>query len=190
MANFTTSPGVTLNEIDNTFLTAQPVQAGAAIVGPTVKGPIERPTLVTTYSDYVSIFGDTFTSASDTFSFLTSISAYSYFNYGGDSLLVTRVASGSFLPSTSSVIPTGSADVSGSFYNLTYAGTVSPFSLTTIGEGVIMDNDTLASTYYTNGVLDSGTTNNLKFEITAASTSSGNFNLIVRQGNDIQNKKW
>jgi|TARA_S200002703_G_scaffold135733_1_gene124705 hypothetical protein len=189
MANFTTSPGVTLNEIDNTFLTAQPVQAGAAIVGPTVKGPIERPTLVTTYSDYVSIFGDTFTSASDTFSFLTSISAYSYFNYGGDSLLVTRVASGSFLPSTSSVIPTGSADVSGSFYNLTYAGTVSPFSLTTIGEGVIMDNDTLASTYYTNGVLDSGTTNNLKFEITAASTSSGNFNLIVRQGNDIQNKK-
>ena len=106
MANFTTSPGVTLNEIDNTFLTAQPVQAGAAIIGPTVKGPIERPTLVTTYSDYVSIFGDTFTSASDTFSFLTSISAYSYFNYGGDSLLVTRVASGSYAAASSSVVPT------------------------------------------------------------------------------------
>ena len=189
MANFTTSPGVTLNEIDNTFLTAQPIQAGAAIIGPTVKGPIERPTLVTTYSDYVSIFGDTFTSASDTYSFLTSISAYNYFNYGGDSLLVTRVASGSYLPASSSVIPTGSSDVSGSFYKVDYAGTVSPFSLETIGEGLLMDNDTTGSSYYDNGVLSSGTTNNLKFEITAASTSSGNFNVIIRQGNDVQNKK-
>ena len=113
MANFTISPGVTLNEIDNTFLTAQPVQAGAAIIGPTVKGPVERPVLVTTYSDYVSLFGDTFISASDSYSFLTSIAAYSYFNYGGESLLVTRVVTGSYTAATSSRIPTGSYGVSG-----------------------------------------------------------------------------
>ena len=188
MANFSISPGVTLNEIDNTFLTAQPVQAGAAIIGPTVKGPVERPTLVTSYSDYVSIFGDTFQSASNTFSFLTSISAYSYFNYGGESLLVTRIVSGTYAPASSSAIPTGSGDVSGSFYNIDYAGT-SPFVLETIAEGIIMDNDTTGSSYYSNGVLTSGSKDNLRFEIIASSTSSGDFSLIIRQGNDTQDKK-
>jgi hypothetical protein len=188
MANFSISPGVTLNEIDNTFLTAQPVQAGAAIIGPTVKGPVERPTLVTSYSDYVSIFGDTFQSASNTFSFLTSISAYSYFNYGGESLLVTRVVSGTYAPASSSAIPTGSGDVSGSFYNPDYAGT-SPFVLETIAEGIIMDNDTTGSSYYSNGVLTSGSKDNLRFEIIASSTSSGDFSLVIRQGNDTQDKK-
>ena len=187
MANFSISPGVTLNEIDNTFLTAQPVQAGAAIIGPTVKGPVERPTLVTSYSDYVSIFGDTFQSASNTFSFLTSISAYSYFNYGGESLLVTRIVSGTYAPSTSSIIPTGSGDVSGSFY--TGSTGTSPFVLETIAEGIIMDNDTTSSAYYSNGVLSSGSKDNLRFEIIASSTSSGDFSLIIRQGNDTQDKK-
>ena len=188
MANFSISPGVTLNEIDNTFLTAQPVQAGAAIIGPTVKGPVERPTLVTSYSDYVSIFGDTFQSSSNTFSFLTSISAFSYFNYGGESLLVTRVVSGTYAPASSSAIPTGSGDVSGSFYDAAYAGT-SPFVLETIAEGIIMDNDTLSTTYYSNGVLSSGSKDNLRFEIVASSTSSGEFSLVIRQGNDTQDKK-
>jgi len=96
MANFTTSPGVAISEIDNTFLTGQPVQAGAAIIGPTVKGPYEKPVLVTTYSDFVTLFGDTFISGGNSYSYLTSIAAYNYFNYGGTSLLVARVASGSY----------------------------------------------------------------------------------------------
>jgi uncharacterized protein len=96
MANFTTSPGVAISELDNTFLTGQPIQAGAAIIGPTVKGPVEKPTLVTTYSDFVTLFGDTFVSGGQSYSYLTSIAAYNYFNYGGTSLLVARVASGSY----------------------------------------------------------------------------------------------
>ena len=193
MANFSISPGVTLNEIDNTFLTAQPVQAGAAIIGPTVKGPVERPTLVTSYSDYVSIFGDTLQSSSNTYSYLTSISAYSYFNYGGESLLVTRIVSGTYAPASSSLIPTGSSGISGSNFFIPGSGT-SPFVLETIAEGVIMDNDTVASSYYTAGtsgygVLTSGSKDNLRFEIIASSTSSGDFSLIIRQGNDTQDKK-
>jgi uncharacterized protein len=101
MANFTTSPGVAISEIDNTFLTGQPVQAGAAIIGPTVKGPVEKPTLVTSYSDFVTLFGDTFISGGNAYSYLTSIAAYNYFNYGGTSLLVARVASGSYTSATS-----------------------------------------------------------------------------------------
>ena len=104
MANFTTSPGVAISEIDNTFLTGQPVQAGAAIIGPTVKGPVEVPTLVTSYSEYQTLFGDTFISGGNSYSYLTSISAYNYFNYGGSSLLVARVTSGSYEPAVNTPI--------------------------------------------------------------------------------------
>jgi hypothetical protein len=104
MANFSVSPGVTTSEIDNTFLTGQPVQAGAAIIGPTVKGPVELPTLVTSYADYVNRFGDVLVSGSDTYSYFTSISAYNYFNNGGTSLIVARVVSGSYTPAENTPI--------------------------------------------------------------------------------------
>jgi phage tail sheath protein FI len=103
MATFTVSPGVSISELDRTFLTGQPSQAGAAIIGPTVKGPWETPTIVTSYSQYVGLFGDSFISGGINYSYLTSISAYNYFNYGGSSLLVARVASGSFTPAISSI---------------------------------------------------------------------------------------
>lgn len=103
MANFSTSPGVTLNETDNSFISPTPVKVGAAVVGPTVKGPVEIPTIVTSYSDYKNRFGGSLISGSDTYSYLTSISAYNYFNNGGESLLVTRVVSGSYTPATSSI---------------------------------------------------------------------------------------
>ena len=114
MANFTVSPGVTTNELDQTFLTGQPVQAGAAIIGPTVKGPFEVPTLVTSYSQYTSLFGDSFISGGINYSYLTSIAAYNYFNYGGSSLLVARVANGSYTPATSN-IPNTVSSTNGAF---------------------------------------------------------------------------
>jgi uncharacterized protein len=95
MAETLVSPGVLARENDNTFIQQQPTQAGAAIVGPTVKGPVEIPTLVTTYTDYQNRFGTTFESGSDDYTYLTSIAAYNYFQNGGDSLLVTRVVSAS-----------------------------------------------------------------------------------------------
>ena len=103
MANFPSSPGVSLNEIDKTFISPTPIAVGAAIIGPTWKGPVEIPTIVTSYSDFVNRFGDSFESGSDNYSFLTSISAYNYFVEGGESLLVARVVSGSYTPATSTV---------------------------------------------------------------------------------------
>lgn len=172
MANFTISPGITLNEIDNTFLVGQPVQAGAAIIGPTVKGPVEVPTMVTSYSDYVNRFGDTIESGSDVYSFLTSISAYSYFENGGDSLLVTRVVSGSYTSATSSIIENGNTSAS--------------FTLETIGEGVIMNN---TGTEGSAGNLVSGSKDNVRWEIVSNNTSSGVFTLAIRQGDDVRAKK-
>jgi hypothetical protein len=125
MAKFTVSPGVAISEIDNTFLTGQPVQAGAAIIGPTVKGPVETPTLVTSYSDFNSIFGDTFISGGNSYSYLTSIAAYNYFNYGGTSLLVARVASGSYTTATSTTVSNGLTQTPGAVASASFNASLS-----------------------------------------------------------------
>ena len=108
MAETLISPGVLARENDQSQITSQPIQAGAAIVGPTVKGQVNIPKLITTYSEYQANFGTTFESGSanqlSEYTFLTSISAYNYFSNGGTSLIVTRVASGSFTAATSSKV--------------------------------------------------------------------------------------
>ena len=120
MANFTTSPGVAISEIDNTFLAGLPIPPGAAIIGPTVKGPVEVPTLVTSYSDFTTIFGDTFISGGNSFSYLTSLAAFNYFNYGGTALWVARVASGSFTPATSTTISNNVVSLTGSIASASF----------------------------------------------------------------------
>jgi len=185
MANFSISPGVTISEIDNTFLTGQPVQAGAAIIGPTVKGPVNIPTLVTSYSDYQNYFGDTFTSGGLACSYFTSLAAYNYFNYGGTSLLVTRVVSGSYTSATSSVVGNSESPyVEGGYVEPGYVD-VNVFELETISEGVIMNNDITGSS----GALILGTKDNVRFEIITPNTASGTFTLLVRRGDDRTNQK-
>jgi uncharacterized protein len=168
MAETLISPGVLSRENDQSQITSQPVQAGAAIVGPTVKGRKNIPTLVTSYSEYAATFGTTFDSGSDQYTFLTSISAYNYFKNGGDSLLVTRVASGSFSSATST-------NISGSGI------TPTAFTLETLGEGVILNCSLSESS---GGALISGSADNFRWEIANPSTSSGTFSLIIRRGND------
>jgi hypothetical protein len=96
MAETLISPGVLARENDQSFIQGQPVEAGAAIVGPAAKGPVGIPTLVTSFSEYQAVFGGAVTSGSSEYTYLTSISANNYFSQGGESLLVTRVVSGSF----------------------------------------------------------------------------------------------
>jgi len=79
MAESIISPGVFTRENDISFIQPAPVVAGAAIIGPTVKGPVETPTLVTSYNDYVRKFGVTFTSASTSYEFMTSLAVKNYF---------------------------------------------------------------------------------------------------------------
>ena len=100
MAETLISPGVLAIENDQSFITQQPVTVGAAIIGPTVKGPVEVPTIVTSYSDYQNKFGTTFLSGSQVYSYFTSIAAYNYFNNGGETLLVSRIVSGTFSEAT------------------------------------------------------------------------------------------
>jgi uncharacterized protein len=101
------SPGVLSLENDQSFITQQPIAVGAAIIGPTVKGPVEVPTVVTSWSDYQNKFGTTFLSGSQVYSYFTSIAAYNYFLNGGETMLVARVVSGSFSEATSTPIVNG-----------------------------------------------------------------------------------
>jgi len=57
MAETLISPGVLARENDQSFVTSQPVERGAAIIGPAVIGPVEKPTLISSFSSYQAIFG-------------------------------------------------------------------------------------------------------------------------------------
>jgi phage tail sheath protein FI len=171
MAETLLSPGVLARENDQSFIQGQPLERGAAIIGPAVKGPVEIPTLVGSFSEYTAIFGGAVQSGSNVYSYLTSIAANNYFQNGGTSLLVTRVVSGSFTPATSSLIPTGSGGP-------TTGG--SPFVLETISEGAIMNNTGTEIS----GALSLGTTDNVRWEIPTVNTASGTFSLLIRRGDD------
>ena len=182
MAETLVSPGVLTRENDQSFITQQPITVGAAIVGPTVKGPVEIPTIVTSYSDFQNRFGSTFVSGTNAsneqvYTYLTSIAAYNYFQNGGESLLVARVVSGS------TSWDYASAQISGS--NLTGS-----FQLEALDKGVIFNNSGSQNEITGgSGSLVSGSIDNIRWEIATASTASGTFSLLIRRGDDNNNNK-
>jgi len=178
MAETLVSPGVLARENDQSFITDQPVQAGAAIVGPTVKGPIEIPTIVTSYSDFQNRFGTTFESGSNEYTFFTSIAAQNYFNNGGNTLLVTRVVSGS----AATDWDYAEASVLGN------DGSTTAFKLESLYKGAEFTNSGSVTTM-SNGALFSGSKDNFRWEVTTANTSTGTFSLIIRRGDDNTNTK-
>jgi phage tail sheath protein FI len=196
MAETLISPGVLARENDQSQITSQPVQAGAAIIGPTVKGKPYIPTVVTSYSEYLATFGSTFISASNEYSFLTSISAFNYFQNGGSSLLVTRVTSGSFTPATSSQISnnesvtggieaTGSREIISAFTDgtearITYSGTVYRFIAS--ADPIPQDDVDGNLYFFSTGSSANMTANNLKNEINSAlsgALASASLDLLV-----------
>jgi len=164
MAETLISPGVLSRENDQSFITQQPVNVGAAIIGPTVKGPVEVPTIVTSYSDYQNKFGTTFLSASNVYTYFTSIAAFNYFNNGGDTLLVARVASGSFTPATSTNIgnyrlaTTGSATANSASLATAIGPTVFTGSFSVNGISIYLTGSTLPANTATAIYATSGST--------------------------------
>ena len=114
MAESIISPGVYTRENDTSYITPAPIQAGAAFVGPTVKGPKNQPLVVTSYSDYVRKFGETFLSGSSRqYEFLTSVAVKNYFQNGGQTALVTRIVSGTYTPAQSTLVASSLTTVAG-----------------------------------------------------------------------------
>ena len=85
MAERIVAPGVYTKEIDQSFLPGAIAQIGAAIVGPTTKGPALVPTQITSFSDFTKIFG----SYSD--ESYVPFAVNEYLRNGGNVITVTRL---------------------------------------------------------------------------------------------------
>jgi hypothetical protein len=274
MAEKILSPGVFQNESDQSLVQRGIQGTATAIVGPTVKGQPLVPTYVTSYSEYQAKFGETFKSGSYYYEYLTSQAAREFFSNGGQTLLVTRVISGSASATTapgnvtvyatasvSSISSATDGTAATATLNLTNAATsasivtingtttltlsgstaadvyarltgsvaysavsssvvsasfstpnvvftaipkgtigntyyyvsgsttifftggadVSSFTLETITWGDVMNNYTATAS---NGALPSGSSTNVRWEVTSVSTTNGTFSLAVRAGND------
>ena len=190
MAEKILSPGVFTNEIDQSFLPATAGPIGAAIVGPTVKGPILQPTIVSSYAEYVSIFGELIESGSDKFQYLTSHTAKEYLRQGGPATIV-RVADASLTKASATIAASGSV-----------GSLPSVFKLEALGHGTIFNNsgshdsngrisprvDAADNHFFTSGSYG-GRSDNFRFEISQRNLSKGTFTLLIRQGNDETDKK-
>ena len=179
MAETLISPGVLSREQDKSFIAPSPLAAGAAFIGPTVLGPVEEPTVVTSYGAYQQKFGTTFQSGSAKSEFLTSIAVKSYFEQGGSSALITRVVDGSFSGASNSTIAAADAGAA-------------PFTLSTLGKGALFNNSTGAGDagdQNSDGSLVSGTSDNIRWEIGNVSIANGTFSLLVRRGDDSTKEK-
>lgn len=170
MAEKIVSPGVFTSEVDQSFLPAGIAAIGAAVVGPTQKGPAMVPTVVSSYSEFLQKFGGSFASGSGAsekeYKYLTNYSAQEYLKYA-DTLTVVRILAGDYSPAASSVDSSGGTTVAA-------AASVELASLGT------------ASYNYANG---SGETNGIRIETAAGaliatliSGSTNFFNATSNQG--------
>lgn len=197
MAEVLISPGIQISETDQSTVAGTPIVAGAALIGPTVKGPVLVPTKVSSYADYVRRFGTTFMTKqvingverTIMQEFMTSMAAKSYFEQGGESLLVTRVAyPKAFKSAESTNIVSCQNNNTGE----------APFKLHTISVGKMLNNteanDGTFVPYNTgseetsdersDGSLAKGTKDNIRWEIGNVSEDTGTFSLILRRGDD------
>jgi len=173
MAEKIISPGVFTRENDKSLVQRGIQEVGAAIVGPTVKGNPMAPTVVTSYSEYLSVFGDIFKSGSNYYEYFTSLAAKEYFNNGGNTLLVTKIISGSSYDTYASSSAAATSNATASFV------------LEAAQWGDIANN----SGSETAGALANGTIENVRWEVTNVNSTKGTFTLVIRRGDDNTNNK-
>ena len=171
------SPGVFLQEVDKSFIQTATDPSGLAIVGPTVKGPVETPTVVRNYQEFKNIFGTTEESSSQAYVYYTSVAAKNYFQNGGSSALITRVVTSSadWAAASSSRITPNDGGATGD----------GPFTLETLGKGTVFNSE---GTHNANGSLANGSKDNIRWEIKNINEAQGTFTLIIRRGDDTTAK--
>lgn len=194
------SPDVYTREFDLSFLPEVIPAVGAAIIGPTVRGPAFVPTQVSTYSEYIRWFGDIFSSGSGAvqreYKYLTTYAVQEYLRYG-EVITVMRVLAGSYSPAYSNIVTTSS-------YASQLAGTSSQansnmaFALETLSDGDILNSGQVAASVSgsgisgdvtTGGALQSGSAYNIRWEISGVTNDRGTFDLLIRRGDDIDSRK-
>ena len=175
MAERIVSPGVFTREVDQSFLPVGLAAIGAAVIGPTAKGPAGIPTVVTSYSDYLQKFGGTITSGSGavqgSYKYLTNYMAQEYLKYA-DTLTVVRILAGGYGPASAAVTCSGV--------------NANAFSLYTLSDGADQNS---SGSEGSNNTLTAGTVNNLRWEITGVNNTKGTFTLLIRRGDDTGKRK-
>tara|TARA_Y100001937_G_scaffold8955_3_gene11065 strand:- start:1771 stop:3555 length:1785 start_codon:yes stop_codon:yes gene_type:complete len=188
MAEKIVSPGVFTRERDLTFLPAGIQNIGAALVGPTVKGPGLVPTVVTSMAEYRALFGDVFESGSGAvlgnYTYFTSLAAEEYLKHH-DTLTVVRIMAGDFGGAETNVVSSvGSLGTSFKLHTLSDGSILNSgqAAASTAGAGIAGDEGT-------NNILVSGSKDNLRWEVANVNQSRGTFTLFIRSGNDTSKRK-
>lgn len=199
-SNIFLSAQVATREIDLSFLPLEIQAVGAAVVGPTVRGPAFVPTPVSTYSEYIRWFGDSFVSGSGAsekvYKYLTTYTVQEYLRYG-QVMTVTRILAGNYQPAYSNVLNSSSYQLhaagSGSYASSNFA-----FKIVALSDGDVSNSGAnlasvsgsgISSDETTNGVLLSGSQYNIRWEIANVDANRGTFDLYIRRGDDINNRK-
>lgn len=204
-SNIFLSPGVFTREFDLSFGPLVIPAVGAAVIGPTVRGRAFVPTPISTYSEYLRWYGDKFTSGSGDvereYKYMTTHTVENYLRGGGEVITVVKVLAGSYGPAYSNVISSGSflnylADTS----SVLGASDMS-FKLHALSDGDITNSGDINAAYSgagyfgtniegtSNNILLSGSRYNMRWEVANVSFDRGTFDLYIRRGDDISNRK-
>ena len=165
------SPGVFTNELDLSFLPQGVGAIGAALVGPTLKGPAFVPTVVEGYGDFVTKFGGTYEHS------YLPYTAKNYLNNAGSATIVRVLGSGGYsLKHPIAIVATGSwgkklisflhptfvvtnSDATSLFANTTVASNRSGSFVLTVSGGFTTDVSSFTNATSENGIAFSASIN-------------------------------
>ena len=165
------SPGVFTNELDLSFLPQGIGAIGAALVGPTLKGPAFVPTVVEGYGDFVTKFGGTYEHS------YLPYTAKNYLNNAGSATIVRVLGSGGYsLKHPIAIVATGSwgkklisflhptfvvtnTDATSLFANTTIASNKSGSFVLTVSGGFTTDVSSFTNATSENGLAFSASIN-------------------------------
>ena len=176
MAEKIVSPGVFTKEIDKSFLPAAIAEIGAAVIGPTVKGPALVPTIISSMAEYEEIFGTNFSSGSGAeeadYSYLTSLTAKEYLK-NANQITVVRVLAGSYSGASATISSSIDAGVLGNGTGIQATGSfhiASAITQSLGGDGTGTDNPDMGGARN----VTSFSIGDVKFIFTSGSGTDGN----------------
>ena len=112
MAEKIVSPGVFTNEKDLSFLPAGIAEIGAAIIGPTIKGPAFAPTIINNFDEFIAQFGGL---SEDTY---VPYAVKSYLAAAGTVTIIRVLQEGGYNAGAIQIIWSGSASPTASLVGL------------------------------------------------------------------------
>lgn len=186
------SAGVYTREFDLSYLPEFIPEVGAAIVGPTVRGPALVPTPISTYQEYLRWFGDVFSSGSGPneadYKYLTTYSVQEYLRWG-ETATVVRILAGNYSPCYSYVQSQTANDTS------SFTPNDMSFKIISLSDGAVLNSGLESAADNGIGdpsdeiptqpnVLKTGNGYNIRWEVANVDPNRGTFDLYIRRGDD------